>query len=202
MPTPALVVLDLGGVLIEWDPVAAVAAGVGRAEAERLMAGFDFGAWNHAHDAGRPHAEGLALAEREAPHWVPHLKAYVAHFPRSLTGPMTEQVQLLEELDDAGVRLWALTNWSRETFHHARERFDFLDRFEEILVSGELGVAKPDPRIFEMLLAKAALPAEEVLFVDDRRDNVEAARGLGIDALAFTDAQTLRAELRRRGLPG
>lgn len=201
MPEPiSLVVFDLGAVLIHWDPRVAVAAGVGASEAERLFAAYDFGAWNHPQDAGRSFEEALAQVEQDSPEWLPHLRAYVDHFPDSLTGPIEGTVRLLEEVAAGPVPVWALTNWAAGTFHHARDRFDFLGLFDRILVSGELGVAKPDPAIYEQLLAEASLPADRVFFTDDKADNVAAARAAGIDAVQFRSPAELREALAARGL--
>lgn len=198
--TPALVVFDLGGVLIDWDPRPAVAAGVGDAEATRFLNEFDFAGWNRLQDAGRSFAEAVEVSEREHPEWTPHLRSYAENYVRSLVGSHADTVEILEELAAGGRRLWALTNWPAETFVHARERFGFLALFEQVLVSGELGFAKPDPRAFAVLLQRAAMPPAQVFFVDDSPANVAAARACSIDAVLFTGAGALRADLADRGL--
>ncbi len=197
------VVFDLGNVLIRWDPHPAVAAAVGEREAARFLTAddFDFGSWNHALDAGRPWDEAEEAAARSHPHWAPHVRGYRAHFAHSLVGPVEDTVAVLEELHRAGVPLLALTNWSAETFPHARERYAFLELFDDIVVSGEEGVAKPDPAIFEVLRRRAGVPLEQCVFVDDSPANVAAAAAAGMDAIVFTDTGHLREDLRRRGLP-
>ena len=199
----AAVVFDLGNVLIRWDPYPAVAAAVGAEEASRLLAAddFDFGAWNHAQDAGRPWDDAVAEAARTHPHWLPHLRGYRAHFEHSLTGAIEDTVAVLEELHRARVPLFALTNWSADTFPHARDRFAFLGLFDDIVVSGEERMAKPDPAIFEVLRRRTGLPLEDSVFVDDSPANVAAAARAGMDAVLFTDTGHLREDLRRRGLP-
>ena len=199
----AAVVFDLGNVLIRWDPHPAVAAAVGAEEASRLLAAddFDFGAWNHAQDAGRAWDDAEAEAARTHPHWLPHLRGYRAFFTRSLIGAIEDTVAVLAELHHAQVPLFGLTNWSADMFPHARERFAFLDLFDDIVVSGEERLAKPDPAIFEVLRRRTGLPLERCVFVDDSPANVAAAAAVGMEALLFTDAGSLREELRRRGLP-
>jgi 2-haloacid dehalogenase len=108
---------------------------------------------------------------------------------------------VVRELHAAGVRLLALTNWSAELYPHAPRRFDVLALFEDVVVSGEVGLAKPDPRIYTLVAERAGLPPGRLVFVDDRRVNVDAARAAGMDGIVFTDAATLRRELRARGLP-
>jgi len=96
--------------------------------------------------------------------------------------------------------LLALSNWSAETFPVARERFEFLAWFEEIVISGEVGVNKPDRRIFEHLMEHFDIEPRAALFIDDSSANVEAAKALGLSAIQFTDAEALRRELVRLGL--
>ena len=197
------VVFDLGNVLIRWDPRPALAAGVGDAEAARLLAAedFDFAAWNAAQDAGRSFADGVAEVARSHPHWAEHVAAYGPNFAASITGEVEDTVRVLRDLHGAGVPLVALTNWAAETFPHARERFSFLELFDDIVVSGEERVAKPDPAIFEILARRVGRPLTECVFVDDSPANVEAAAAAGMDAIRFTDTGHLRGDLRARGLP-
>jgi 2-haloacid dehalogenase len=200
---PRAVVFDLGNVLIRWDPHPAIAAAVGDEEATRFLADedFDFGAWNRLQDAGRPWAVAEAEAVRSHPHWERHVLAYRRHFAESLLGQIEDSVAVLEDLHAAGVRLFALTNWSDELFWHARDRFAFLSHFDDIVVSGAEGVAKPDPEIFEVLRRRTGLPLERCVFVDDKPENVAAAAAAGMDGVLFEDTGHLREDLRSRGLP-
>ena len=200
---PAAVVFDLGNVLIDWDPHPAIAAGVGDEEAARFLAAddFDFGAWNHEQDAGRRFEDSERDAVARVPHWRDHVLAYRTHFERSLVGEIGSTVDVLRDLHAAGVRVFALTNWSDELFPVALERFGFLGLFEDIVVSGAEALAKPDPRIFDVLAKRTGLPLESCVFVDDKADNVSAARAAGLDGILFRPDGSLRAELRQRGLP-
>lgn len=203
MSRPAAVVFDLGNVLIDWDPHPAIAAVVGDEEATRFLASddFDFCAWSHEQDAGQDFVESERAAVARVPHWQPHIEAYRGHFGRSLLGEIPGSVVLLRELRAADVRVFALTNWSAELFPVALERFEFLGLFEDIVVSGEERLAKPDPGIFEALALRTGVPLHECVFIDDLPENVEAAAASGMDALLFKAAPPLRAQLRERGLP-
>lgn len=203
MGTTDAVVFDLGNVLIRWDPHPAVAAAVGEEEATRFLAAsdFDFAAWNHAQDEGRAWAEAEREATRSHPHWREHILGYRTNFDRSLLGPVASSVEVLEELHGNGVPLFALTNWSAELFPLARERYRFLALFDDIVVSGDEGVAKPAPEIFEILARRTGHPLDRCVFVDDGPANVAAAREAGLDAILFTDTGHLRGDLRERGLP-
>lgn len=200
---PEVVVFDLGNVLIRWDPHPAIARGVGGEQATKLLhaTDFDFLAWNHEQDAGRPWDEAERAAAASHPHWAPALRAYRINFAESLLGPVHDTVELLTELHAAGVRLLALTNWSAELFPVARKNFPFLGLFDDIVVSGEERMAKPDPLVFDLLERRARRPLSRCVFVDDSPRNVEAARAAGMDAIVFTDSGHLRGDLHRRGLP-
>ena len=120
--------------------------------------------------------------------------------PRCWAAPIDGTADLLLELRTAGVRLYALSNWSAETFPIARRRFPFLERFDGIVISGDVGLIKPDPRIFEHLVARYAIEPGESVFIDDSAVNVEAAGRLGFVALRFVDARQLRYDLEELGL--
>ena len=107
----------------------------------------------------------------------------------------------MRELHAAGVPQWGLTNWSAELYPHAPATFDFLELLEDVVVSGVEGLAKPDPAIYELLVERTGRPLGELAFVDDRADNIEAAAACGLRAFVFTDAASLRADLRGLGLP-
>ena len=196
------VVFDLGNVVIDWQPEAAIAVAVGEDEAARfLMADdFDFAAWNHGPDSGQSWEQALAFVEEAYEHWLEHATAYRDHFPQSLVGEVPGTATVMRELDEAGVPMWALTNWSAELFHHAPARFPLLGLFRDIVVSGREGVAKPDPAIFRLLSDRLGEPLDRLVFVDDKQANVEVAEAMGMDALLFTDAERLRTQLIDRGL--
>jgi 2-haloacid dehalogenase len=200
---PTGVVFDLGNVLIDWQPALAIAAGVGAVEAERFLtaADFDFMAWNHLQDSGRRWADGVDEVRRTHPHWAAHAQAYLDHFPASLS-EVPGTVDVVRDLHAAGVPLVGLTNWSDELYYpYAAERFEVLALLDDVVVSGEVKVAKPDPRAYRIAAERSGHPIEHLLFVDDRQDNVDAAAALGMEGVVFTDAAALRADLRARGLP-
>ncbi|SDP71924.1 2-haloacid dehalogenase [Pedococcus dokdonensis] len=199
------VVFDLGNVLISWDPVAAVALAVGHERAAAFVADpdFDFAGWNRANDAGRGLDEAERVAVESHPHYAQEVTAYRRHFGASLVGEIAGTVEILRELHAADVPLFALTNWSADLFPVALEMFDFLDLFEDIIVSGEEGVAKPDPEIFEVLEERVAHRAglDDCIFIDDSPVNVQAAAATGLDAIHFTGPDHLREDLVARGMP-
>jgi 2-haloacid dehalogenase len=194
------VVFDLGGVLIDWDPRYLYRKLMTDGEVEGFLEEIGFRDWNHAQDAGAPWDDAVEALAARHPHRRDLIAAYPSRFAETLGGAIEESVTLLDELYESGMRLIALTNWSSGTFPHARATFDFLDRFEGIVVSGIEGVAKPDPVLFGILLDRYGLAPHETVFIDDAPANVEAAERLGLVALRFTDAAQLRADLSRLGL--
>jgi 2-haloacid dehalogenase len=197
------VVFDLGGVVVLWDPVPAVAAVVGQTRAEHFVHGtvFDFAGWNHAQDSGRSWEDGEATAKASHPELAEEIGAYRPNFALSLRGLVPGTAGILRALHDRGVRLVALTNWSAETIHHGPETFpEVFGLFDDIVVSGAEGVAKPDREIFQILARRLGHPISGVFYVDDNRSNVDAAIAAGMDAVHFTDAARLLRELHVRGL--
>jgi 2-haloacid dehalogenase len=196
------VVFDLGAVVLSWSPELAYQEVLPAAEVPAFLEAIDFFAWNRAQDAGRPFAEGEAQLIARFPERATAVRAYREHFARTLTGMVPGTGAVIAELEQAGIRLLALTNWSAETFPRARERFGLLDRFEDIVVSGAEGLAKPDPAIFRLLGRRFSVELSRCVFIDDSPPNVVAAAALGLTALHFTDAARLRAELVGLGLLG
>ena len=197
---PTTVVFDLGGVLIDWDPRHLYRRLLPEDEIEEFLDEVGFAAWNYAQDAGGSWDEAVERLAARHPHRRELIAAYPARFPETLAGPMPGSVEVLRDLHAAGVRLLALTNWSAETYPHAEATFDFLTLFEDIVVSGAEGIAKPDPAVFALLVDRYRLDPAATVFVDDSPVNVAAAAAAGLRAVRFTDADTLRADLSRLGL--
>jgi 2-haloacid dehalogenase len=126
--------------------------------------------------------------------------AYCARFDEMMPGLIAGSVEILAELKTLGTRLYCLTNFSAETYPPTFKRFEFLRWFRGILVSGEVGVIKPDPRIFELLLKRFAIDPKRVVYIDDVAENVHAARPFDIHTIHFTTPNALRAELAEIGL--
>ena len=199
-PAPTTVVFDLGGVLIEWDPRRLYRRLLPEDQVEPFLDEIGFAAWNHAQDAGRSWATAVDELTARYPQHRELIAAYPARFPETLGGPVPGSVEVLRDLHAAGVRLLALTNWSAETYPHAEATFEFLTLFEDIVVSGAEGIAKPDPAVFALLVDRYRLDPAATVFVDDSPANVAAAAAAGFRALRFTAADTLRADLSRLGL--
>ena len=195
------IVFDLGGVLIDWNPRHLYRKLIeDEARMEWFLAEVCHTAWNEEQDRGRTFAVAIEEAAARHPEHRHLIEAYFARWEEMMAGPIDGSVMILEELKEGGHELHALTNWSAETFPFARDRFAFLEWFESILVSADVGLIKPDPRIFELLLKRIGRTPAECVYIDDNPKNAAAAAALGLDAIAFENAAQLRAELTRRDL--
>ena len=167
---------------------------------EAFLADIATPAWNEKQDAGRPWAEAIAELVERHPDQREFIGAFRDRWPEMIAGPIEGTVDLLSQLRKSGLHLYALSNWSAETFPIARRRFPFLDWFDGIVISGDVGAIKPDARIFEHLVVRYAVDPGTAVFIDDSPANVEAARRLGFVALRFVDARVLRRNLEELGL--
>jgi 2-haloacid dehalogenase len=168
---------------------------------ERFLADVCTPEWTARLDAGRPFAEAVDELCALHPEQAELISAYHERW-REMLGPAFEgTVAILREVRAAGYPTYALSNWSAETFPVTRQRYSFLDEMDGILISGEVGVGKPDPTIFRTFLERFGLVAGETVFIDDSDRNVATARSLGIVAVQFVDATRLRGDLRQLGLP-
>ena len=198
------VVFDLGGVLMEWEPRRLYRTMFdGDEEAmEHFLATVCTPAWNDELDRGLPFTTAVGRLIAEFPQYAEPITAYRTRWEEMLGPPLDDAVAVLRDLRAAGVPVYALSNWSAETFPVARRRFDFIEWFDGVLISGEAGVTKPDPRIFAELCRRFGLDPSRSVFVDDRADNVEAARRYGLTGVLFVSGVSLRAELSALGLLG
>ena len=193
---------DLGGVLIDWNPryLYRKLFDGDDAAMERFLAEVTTPEWNGLQDAGRTWAEAVEVLTREHPEHAALIAAYAERWPETLGEAIQPTVEVLDDLRRAGVRLFALSNWSAETFPIARPRYPFLEWFEGIVISGEVRIAKPDARVYRHLLERYSLEPATTVFIDDSAANVDAAGALGMIAIRFEGAEALRRELAGLGL--
>jgi 2-haloacid dehalogenase len=192
-----VVIFDFGGVLIDWNPRYLYRKLFGDDEQamETFLAEVTTPEWNLRQDAGRSWDEAVRLLTDEHPTKAELIAAYQHRWEETLGGAIDDSLHILRELKEAGHPLYGLTNWSHETFPFARERFDFLALFDGIVVSGEEGMIKPDPRLYQTLLERYDIDPETAIFIDDNKANVDAAEALGIHGIHFHAPRQLRDEL-------
>ncbi len=198
-------VFDLGRVLVEWDPRHLYRMFIPHVLAdedamERFLAEVCPPEWNEAQDRGRPFADGIAEALGRHPEHEGLIRAFYDRWGEMVPYQIDGTVEILGLLRDAGVPVYALSNWSMETFPIAQARFGFLDWFDGMVISGEVGFVKPEPEIYELLCVRFDLDPAATVFIDDAPRNVAAAEVLGFHALLFTDAPSIRLDLEALGL--
>jgi 2-haloacid dehalogenase len=200
-PAVTAAVFDLGGVLVDWNPRYLYRKLLAdEAAVELFLAEVTTQEWNSRQDVGRPWSEAVESLAREHPDKRDLIAAYRERWEEMLGGAIDETVEILAELRAGGLPLYALSNWSAETFPIARSRYRFLDWFEAIVISGEVRLGKPDPRVFRYLLDRYRLDAPSTVFIDDSELNVAAARELGLIGIRFTRAPQLRSDLAALGV--
>jgi len=187
---------DLGGVLIDWNPRYLYSKMMSEVEMDSFLTKVCTMDWNEQQDGGRTIAEGTDQLIHKFPVYERQIRAYYGRWEEMLRGPIQESVDLLRACDDAGVKQYALTNWSAETFPIALERYDFLEIFQGIVVSGREGIKKPDPRIYHLVLERYELSPQHGLFIDDNLRNIRAAETLGLSVHHFTTANKLKERLQ------
>jgi len=195
------VIFDIGNVLIRWYPERLyrklfaddAAMQVFYAETGLLTRNIEF-------DRGEPFATGLADLAARHPHYADALWAFDKRWPETLDGYIPGTVAILERLRAARVPNFAITNFSREKFDEALEMFPFLRRFDDIVVSGDVKLVKPDPAIFHILLKRQSLEPARTLFIDDNAENIKTAKALGLVTHHYAEPDVLRRELVARGL--
>jgi 2-haloacid dehalogenase len=196
------VVFDLGGVLIDWNPRYLYRRVFDNDERamEIFLATVCTAEWHYQHDLGRPMSETCAeLATANSEH-AGLIWAWRDRAGEMIGDAIGGSVDVLRELSDAGTPCYALSNWPAETFGLCRGRFEFLSLFTGVVISGEEGVAKPDPAIFDLLLERFGLAPAATLFVDDSQTHLATAHSLGMPTVLFDTPEGLRQGLVAAGL--
>lgn len=193
------IVFDLGGVLLDWDPRHLYRQVFDdRADMEYFLSQVCSPAWNAQMDAGTPFQEAVDQLVLRFPHYRDQIRMFDSRWVEMVRGEIPGTVQILRELKEAGYHLAALSNWSLETFPRVQSNYEFLGWFEPLLLSGQLGVAKPAPEIYRALLHRTGWRANDCLFIDDVRENVLEASRQGFDIIHFRSAEQLLRELKER----
>jgi 2-haloacid dehalogenase len=186
------VLFDLGKVLLDWSPRYYYERFFDEdAALERFLAEVVAPEWILEMDAGKPIDRAIAERQRRFPEHAELIARWKEGWPEMLRGEIAGTVAVVEALRARGRRLYALTNFSTETFPIARARCPSLALFEDTVVSGEVGLVKPDPRIYALAIERCRLDPARTVFVDDHLVNVVAARAQGFHALQFTTPERL-----------
>lgn len=196
------IIFDLGGVLIDWDP-RYLYRKIFKTEEEvdYFLEYICTSEWNEEQDAGRTLLEGTKLLVEKHPEHKTEIEHFYNRWEEMLAGEISGTVEVLEKLKKVGkYKLYALTNWSGETFSIAEERFKFLNYFDGIVVSGVEKDRKPNLAFYQLLLDRHAIDPTTAVFIDDRYSNIEGAEKAGIAGILFTNPDKLMEDLKAKGI--
>lgn len=204
MPSPAcrsIVIFDLGGVLLDWNPRYLYRKLIAdEAACEHFLTEVCHPEWNVSQDAGRSFAEAVAEAIGRHPDKADLIRAWLHRFDEMIPHAIQGTVDILERLHARGTPLYALTNFSAETFRPTRKRFAFFERFRGIVVSGDEKMLKPEARIYQLLCERYGVDPKEAVFIDDSQKNAEGAGAVGIHGIHFQGSERLANDLAALGL--
>lgn len=197
-----LIVFDIGNVLLRWEPQAAFRHALDSdAAIDAVLHEVGFYDWNYEQDRGRSRAEAVAAIAARWPHYSNLMDCYFDRFGLTIQTRIQGSWDIATTLKDHGHRLWALTNFSADTWPQALDLHPELTTlFEGIVVSGHEHMVKPDREIFDLICTRAKTAPETCYFIDDTSANVVGARAAGWQAHHFTGPEALNADLRDRGL--
>ena len=197
------IIFDLGGVLIDWNPEY-VYLDVFEGDRKKMQWFLDEICtmdWNENQDGGYPLQKATEERVSLFPQYEEWIRMYYGRWEEMLGGSIEETVEILDQLlGDIKFRVIALTNWSSETFPVALQRFEFLHRFEGIVVSGIEKTRKPFPDIYQLTLDRYGFKAEETLFIDDNQRNIDVAADMGIQTIHFKNPKDLKYNLNKKGI--
>jgi 2-haloacid dehalogenase len=195
------IVFDIGRVLIHYDPDLPFSRLIPDADERSWF--FDnvcTSPWNIEQDRGRSWEEAEALLIAEHPSHEENIRNFRRYWHEMVPHAYDDSVELMERLIDAGHDVTMLTNFAADTFVEARARYPFLERPRGVTVSGEIRMIKPERGIYDHHVAAFNLDPTASLFIDDSQKNVDGAKAAGWQAVLFTDAKTLEADLERFGI--
>lgn len=193
------VIFDLGGVLVDWNPeyLYKKVFANNKEKMNFFLKNVCNHDWNIQQDAGRTFEEGTQILLKKYPEYKTEIRVFYHRWEEMLIGSIKGTELILKELHRSNkVSLYALTNWSAETFPIAKRRFEFLNLFEGIIVSGEEYTRKPFQKIYELTLQRFQLNAADCVFIDDSLENIIAAQKMGIYGIHFNNPEQLKSELQ------
>jgi 2-haloacid dehalogenase len=196
------IIFDLGGVLIDWNP-RHLYRKIFKTEEEItwFLENVCTGEWNDQQDAGRSFEEATQELIGKFPDHKEAIHAWYSRWQETISGPMPGTVELLKSIKDSGkYKLYALTNWSAETFPWALDNFEFLHWFEGIVVSGVEKTRKPFPEFYQILFDRYNINPSEAIFIDDNVKNVEGSKNIGLPVIHFQSSEQLKQELIKLGV--
>jgi putative hydrolase of the HAD superfamily len=191
------VVFDVGGVLLEWNPASTIAGlypdAATQAVIRRQM--FEHADW-HEFDRGTLTYDGaISHFAKQTGRSVEETRTLI-HATRESLMPIPGTIQLVEDLADAGVNLYLLSNMPVSTFEYLVQHHKFFGHFKHLVISGAILLVKPEPAIYKHLVEQTGIVPAESVFIDDLLKNVVAAQECGFNAIQFSSPENCREQLR------
>lgn len=196
------IIFDFGNVLLQWDPRRLFQRHfpAGPQAVDDFMREIGFVEWHLEQDRGHPFAEAIVEHSAKFPQYAHILADYDSFYKDAVVGAIPDSVAILRSLKQAGYPLYGLSNYPAEKFPLARETYEFFAWFDEIVISGEVGLVKPDPAIFQLLLRKIGRAAQDCIFIDDTQANITSAQQQGFTAIQFHSPGQLQQDLLKLGI--
>jgi 2-haloacid dehalogenase len=187
------VIFDFGCVLVYWSQHNLYDTHFGSKEkTDWFVDNICTWEWNNQTDLGKSFAESVAEKVAEYPEWETEIRMYWERWEDMLNGEVPGMKEWIRELKNAGYKVYGLSNWSHETFPMVKDKYEAFSMMDGIVMSGEELIAKPDLRIYKILLERYGLKAEECVFIDDRKENIEAGEQVGIRGIIFEDCEQVK----------
>ncbi len=194
------IIFDFGGVLIDWNPRYMYRDEFEESsEMEHFLSNVCTDDWNLQQDKGRSLSEGTRILQDKFPAHVAKIQLYYDQWEKMIKGDIPQNVTVLRVLKEK-YKVYGLTNWSAETFPIVFKRYSFFKLFDGIVISGEEKMIKPDKKIFELMLERYHLEAKHSLFIDDNKNNIQAAKEMGFNTIHILERTDLKTELHTLGL--
>lgn len=192
------IIFDFGNVFVKWDPHGVYKRFFPTPEAvDSFLEEIHFMEWNAHQDAGRPFKDGVIELSAQFPQYAELIEAYHVYWEDSITEILYGTIEIARKLKSAGWNIYLLSNFSTETFPLMQKRHDFIQLFDDTIISGDYKLVKPDPAIYQLALNRINRKAHECLFIDDSLPNIESAQRLGFHTIQFHSPEQLEKELTK-----
>ena len=181
------VIFDYGNVLVDWNPAYLFLPVFGGDEEKcRYFTNHVCNReWFTRMDRGESMDKCVAELQAQFPQYADAVAMFRDRWFDMCHGDIPGMVEIIQDLKSRGVGVYGLTNWPAATFTEARRRFRTLAGIDNYVVSSSVKLAKPEPAIYDLLIRKYNLKPQECVFIDDRIDNVNAAKALGISGIVY-----------------
>ncbi|WP_299700836.1 HAD family phosphatase [uncultured Tateyamaria sp.] len=194
------VVFDIGNVLIEWQPERFYDSVIGEERRRAMFDQVDLHGMNDKVDMGHPFTETIYATAEEYPDWRDEIRMWHDRWIEMASPAIDHSVRLMKALQTKNVPVFSLTNFGIGSYDFAATRYDFLNDFDRDFISGHMQVIKPDPTIYEMLEQTSGLSGNNLIFTDDRADNITAAQARGWQTHHFDGPEGWAKRLVAEGL--